>query len=445
MKRVSFLILVFGSLAVATAHGQPREKTTSFTFPAELSQVNPSVPLGDKTPLILIHGWNNAGVSAPPQPAVWANFISYFERNPALVNRYKPYYFSFYSNTVSVSTLGGIFRDLIDSAGTADPGFDAKKFVIVGYSIGGLIARSFMEEYRSTRGMFAGARGGERVLNLLTLSTPHHGSPLANGPARDDKVKSTPGVALIVNFFEGYFYASANLQYNQANRLDMLWDNYDNALDYTTFPDERNTYLTQTLNRDTTFDLRIIAYVGTIPSALALDAAGTGSYVLWNGFGYNSDGFVPELSGGFEQHAVQKKTYLSGYDHFQMVKGKTGTSELFDALRNDLLLVTGVQETQPTLPVDFMLSQNFPNPFNPETTIRYAIPVGTYNYTSLRVYDLLGREVATLVNGRKEPGRYATRFDGSGLASGVYYYRLIAAPVDGSTPYSETKKMSLLR
>ncbi len=85
----------------------------------------------------------------------------------------------------------------------------------------------------------------------------------------------------------------------------------------------------------------------------------------------------------------------------------------------------------------YQLNQNYPNPFNPETIIHFQLPVD--NYVSLKVYDLLGREVATLVNERKAPGSYTATFNGQGLASGMYLYVLSA----GS--YSETRKMLLLR
>lgn len=73
-------------------------------------------------------------------------------------------------------------------------------------------------------------------------------------------------------------------------------------------------------------------------------------------------------------------------------------------------------------PQEYNLSQNYPNPFNPSTTINYQIPVA--GYVSLKIYDLLGREIATLVDGEKSPGYYKATFDGSNLASGVYLYRL---------------------
>ena len=95
-------------------------------------------------------------------------------------------------------------------------------------------------------------------------------------------------------------------------------------------------------------------------------------------------------------------------------------------------------------PIRFQLEQNYPNPFNPTTTLKYSIPVGDAYYASptnvtLKIYDVLGREVATLVNKEQQPGSYEVIFDASGLTSGVYYYKLTA----GS--FVETKKMILIK
>jgi hypothetical protein len=100
------------------------------------------------------------------------------------------------------------------------------------------------------------------------------------------------------------------------------------------------------------------------------------------------------------------------------------------------LIVTGVG-TEQALPVRYALEQNYPNPFNPATTIRYALP--HKSQVLLSVYNTLGQQVATLVNESQEAGIHEVRFDGSGLASGVYFYRLQA----GS--FVQTKKFVLLR
>jgi hypothetical protein len=88
-------------------------------------------------------------------------------------------------------------------------------------------------------------------------------------------------------------------------------------------------------------------------------------------------------------------------------------------------------------PREFVLYQNYPNPFNPSTTIRFTIPDS--RFTSLRIYNLLGEEVATLVNEVKQPGQYEVKWDAEGLVSGVYLYRLEAGE------FRETKRMVLMR
>jgi hypothetical protein len=85
---------------------------------------------------------------------------------------------------------------------------------------------------------------------------------------------------------------------------------------------------------------------------------------------------------------------------------------------------TGVAGQAVWVPQRFSLAQNYPNPFNPSTTIKYELPKSSH--VSLSVYDILGREVSLLVNERRDAGVYEVKFDGSNLASGVYFYRLQA-------------------
>jgi len=88
-------------------------------------------------------------------------------------------------------------------------------------------------------------------------------------------------------------------------------------------------------------------------------------------------------------------------------------------------------------PFHFALEANFPNPFNPSTEIGFRIAEA--GHVMLKVFDILGREVVTLVNERKAPGVYSARFEATGLASGMYFYRLVAGR------YVETRKMLLLQ
>jgi hypothetical protein len=89
------------------------------------------------------------------------------------------------------------------------------------------------------------------------------------------------------------------------------------------------------------------------------------------------------------------------------------------------------------LPKEFELLQNYPNPLNPTTIISYQLPVNSF--VTLNVYDVIGREVRTLVNGPKASGSYTIQFDGSDLPSGVYFYRLRAGD------FTSVKKLILLK
>ncbi len=86
---------------------------------------------------------------------------------------------------------------------------------------------------------------------------------------------------------------------------------------------------------------------------------------------------------------------------------------------------------------EFRLEQNYPNPFNPTTTISYSIPKS--EKVTLKIYDALGKEVAELVNEFKSKGSCDVRFNGTNLASGIYFYKLTAGK------FSQTKKMILMK
>ncbi|MDY0082964.1 MAG: T9SS type A sorting domain-containing protein [Ignavibacteriaceae bacterium] len=94
-------------------------------------------------------------------------------------------------------------------------------------------------------------------------------------------------------------------------------------------------------------------------------------------------------------------------------------------------------EVESVLPKKFSLEQNYPNPFNPNTTIKFELPKD--GFVSLKIYDILGNEITTLVNEEKPTGRYEINFDASALVSGVYIYKLESAE------YISTKKMLLLK
>jgi len=110
--------------------------------------------------------------------------------------------------------------------------------------------------------------------------------------------------------------------------------------------------------------------------------------------------------------------------------------------------LTGIDNPDDSSPLGFQLDQNYPNPFNPSTTISFAVPVASR--MSLKVYNLLGQEVASLVNGERAAGTYNVVWDGKdnashSVASGIYFYRIEATPSDGGHVFVQAKKMILLR
>ncbi len=99
--------------------------------------------------------------------------------------------------------------------------------------------------------------------------------------------------------------------------------------------------------------------------------------------------------------------------------------------------ILNVKEKENIVPNEFKLFQNYPNPFNPITKIKYQIP--NNNFVTLKVYDVLGREVANIINEKQKSGTYIVDFDGSMLASGIYFYKLVAGD------FEQVKKMILIK
>jgi hypothetical protein len=123
-----------------------------------------------------------------------------------------------------------------------------------------------------------------------------------------------------------------------------------------------------------------------------------------------------------------KTSDISNYTKLTDLEAKLGMSKSVGQILN---------QQNNLVPAKFSLSQNYPNPFNPSTEIKYSIPKS--GIVTLKVYNLLGQEVVTLVNQEQKSGNYIINFDASQLASGVYMYRI------QSGDFSLTKKMTLLK
>jgi hypothetical protein len=124
-------------------------------------------------------------------------------------------------------------------------------------------------------------------------------------------------------------------------------------------------------------------------------------------------------------------TTVTGDAEYSLVNAVNDASTVAKRSYNKILF------TGDEIPVTYHLSQNFPNPFNPATTIQYQLPKN--GFVTLKIYDILGKEVAALVNDQKTQGRYSVNFDASRLASGVYIYQLLV------NDYVSSKKMLFLK
>jgi len=155
-------------------------------------------------------------------------------------------------------------------------------------------------------------------------------------------------------------------------------------------------------------------YVSTLKNVIKIDSAGS----------------VKNLSSEDMNTSIGLSIGGSGFDE----------QTLYVAVDDGIIevsTISGLKGKQANPPEGYMLRQNFPNPFNPSTTIDYQLTVNSP--VALKVYDVLGREVGTLVNRRQNAGEYSVTFDGSKLSTGVYFYKLAS----GSN--SETRQMVLLK
>jgi hypothetical protein len=156
---------------------------------------------------------------------------------------------------------------------------------------------------------------------------------------------------------------------------------------------------------------------------------------------YASDGtqlWVKRYDGGYAYMNSEGKKILVDTNLNIYVSGNsnvTGTNEIATVKYSQTV---GITKISSNVPDKSLLYQNYPNPFNPATNIKYQIT--NSKYITLKVYDLLGREVVILVNEKQNSGTYEVKFDGSNYSTGVYFYRLLA---DGNI--IDTKKLVLIK
>ena len=150
----------------------------------------------------------------------------------------------------------------------------------------------------------------------------------------------------------------------------------------------------------------------------------------------NNTGALFKISNTFVDTLIYGLNFPAG-----MVLNPLGELFITSFTDGKVLKVTGipvrVEDEEDYPPSEFVLEQNYPNPFNPVTTIEYSIPQA--GVVTIKIYDILGREVTTLVNEEKQRGNHIVKFNASNLASGIYFYKLQAGN------FVESKKMILLK
>ena len=148
------------------------------------------------------------------------------------------------------------------------------------------------------------------------------------------------------------------------------------------------------------------------------DGAIAGYGVVDAGGQYSINGLAP----GTYSVMVDRPGYVPATPQSGTISYSGSGAPISATLNFSMTAVTGVAPTPSAQPATFALGQNYPNPFNPSTTISYALPVS--GNVSLKVFNLLGQEVASLVNGFQNAGSHTINFTAHGMASGVYFYRL---------------------
>jgi uncharacterized delta-60 repeat protein len=130
--------------------------------------------------------------------------------------------------------------------------------------------------------------------------------------------------------------------------------------------------------------------------------------------------------------------FLISSQHDIIITGRAyGINTSYDLTTIRYSQLVGIQNISSNIPDRYELQQNYPNPFNPETKIRFSIP--KENFVRIKVYDILGREVSSLVNKQMTPGTYEVSFDAASLSSGIYLYRIETAE------FSDVKKMMVVK
>ena len=324
---------------------------------------------------------------------------------------------------------------------------DGKAQITLDNSYKPAIGDSYTSYAADTSGIFEGNSGANQNWNFSSLSI--FGAPLNvinDDPANGLGNSNFPGATLMQVIDDAYIYVKeeGNSYFAMGMYTEEALRKYSDMQKVMQFPFGFNSSFTDNFRSTTTIEDMEIRSHGNV--TVTSDAWGT--ITLPSGT-YNNSLRVKTIlnstdtmvtTGGtfvFGSTTTTYSWYISGMkvpvmsityvvNDFSSFKSVEYVTEFSTAIINPI----GIAE-------DYKLEQNYPNPFNPSTTINFSIT--RPGFTSLKVYDMLGKEVATLVNGNLQAGSYSADFNAANLTSGIYFYRL---ETDG---FSSVKKMTLIK
>ncbi len=354
------------------------------------------------------------------------------------------------ANSICVDTEGNIYVTGVSdggSSGSGEPHFD---YATIKYNSAGLT--QWIRRYNSSNSEDEGVIVKADVLGNIfvtgystdvgtfadyaTINYSADGDTTwisrYNGPASNDDRASSLAVDNLGNVFvTGKSYSGSITNYDYAtikyNSLgDSVWVNKYNGgandidgASAVSLDKSGNVYVTgYSTNTTTAFDYTTMKY----------NSSGEIGWIISYS---NSD------AGGSSDEPFAMFVDTSGIVYV------TGMSALDYATIKYVPIPVSVENSPRSMPNQFALEQNYPNPFNPSTKISWQSPVGSHQ--TLKIYDLLGNEVAVLVDEFKQAGIYEVEFNASQLSSGIYFYTLKVYPVSGAGGFAESKKMILIK
>jgi pimeloyl-ACP methyl ester carboxylesterase len=373
----------------------------------QFMKCNENITSEKRIPLIVIHGIHGTGdpnkngrldeIEKLDAAKYWSSFAEKFCDDGELRNKYRVYLFSYLSDIFSVKEIAKSLRNSLDAYIVQDKMEDTQ-FVILAHSMGGLVARSYMKQHSHKIGYYKDRKGGERT-TLITLATPHHGTPMACSQSRDALALNADARAPDRNYifwwgplndwyttlktgslFYWWVRLGERVAYNHPNRKDLLWDNFDGVMNV--HNTDLNKWLVKELNAGTKYDEKLIVYYGYIDNygedyldivrqIYTKKTSGGPNILLTRAYDnkndehklltYSSimmayglskkkdspyaknDGMVPKQSAAFDGHTVARQVECPNHDHADMKfdidgdKKCVNDKSLFEYVRDDLL------------------------------------------------------------------------------------------------------------